>query len=65
MISYLSMLMAMRLKTLADMDKMATKLLILQYASPYGQTSNTMDEKLNMIFNVDTMASAMDKLTRK
>ncbi len=63
-ISYLSVATAVRVKTLAQMDKTATNWLILQYNHPKDQLPFNMYAKLNVTFKVDTIVSATAKFTK-
>lgn len=61
--SYRSIEIAMRVKTLPQMDMMATNWLILQYMRPKGQSLCIMYVKLKITLRVETIVSATDKLT--
>lgn len=60
-----SIAIAISVNTDAPILKIATNCEILQYNVPNGQWEFSMYVKLNVTFNVDTMASAIDKLTEK
>ncbi len=58
-----SIAIAISVNTDAPILKIATNCEILQYNVPNGQCEFNMYVKLNVTFKVDTIASAIDKLT--
>ena len=64
-LNYLSIAMAINVNTEAHILVFATNCDILQNSVPKGQFEFNMYTKLSVVFNVDTIASAIDKFTAK
>lgn len=64
-LNYLSIAMAINVNTEAHILVFATNCDILQNSVPKGQFEFNMYTKLSAVFNVDTIASAIDKFTAK
>ena len=64
-LNYLSIAMAINVNTEAHILVFATNCDILQNSVPKGQFEFNMYTKLSVVFNVDTIASAIDKFTVK
>lgn len=61
--NYLSIAMAISVKTEAQILRLATNCDILQNSVPKGQFEFSMYTKLSVVFSVDTIASAIDRFT--
>jgi hypothetical protein len=61
--NYLSMAIAISVNTEAQILRLATNCDILQNSVPKGQFEFSMYTKLSVVFNVDTIASAIDRFT--
>lgn len=64
-LTYLSIEMAMRVKTEAATERIEMKLENLQYASPKGQSPSNMYTKLKTTLRRETIVSATLKFTMK
>lgn len=61
--NYLSMAIAISVNTEAQILRLATNCDILQNSVPKGQFEFSMYTKLSVVFNVETIASAIDRFT--
>jgi hypothetical protein len=61
--NYLSIAIAISVNTEAQILRLATNCDILQNSVPKGQFEFSMYTKLSVVFNVETIASAIDRFT--